>query len=155
MSLRLISKSFITPGQFISPPSHASCLNILSTAILCTILTSTESYVMINTGSGRNANAKPQLLSTIEEIASTTAKGHQGDIILLDFMKAFDKVPHTRLLHKLDHYGVRENVKNWKESFLSHREQILVLDQVRSPLIVIVNQGCTLYIWGWRMKAYK
>ena len=51
--------------------------------------------------------------STIQEIAASTAKGHQVDIILLDFAKAFDKVLHTRLLHKLDHYGARGNVKRW------------------------------------------
>ena len=33
-------------------------------------------------------------------------RGHkQTDLIIMDFAKAFDKVPHRRLLHKLDHYG--------------------------------------------------
>ena len=31
------------------------------------------------------------------------------DIILLDFAKAFDKVLHTRLIHKADYYGVRSD----------------------------------------------
>ena len=75
---------------------------------------------------------RTQLLSTIQEIASSTAKGHQVVIILLDIAKAFDKVPHTRLLHKLDHYGLRGNVKRWTESFLSHREQQVILDGARS-----------------------
>ena len=82
-------------------------------------------------GFRKKRSCETQLLSTIQEIASSTAKGHQVDIILLDFAKAFDKVPHTRLLHKLDHYGVRGNVKQWIESFLSHREQRVILDRVR------------------------
>ena len=31
----------------------------------------------------------------------------QADLILMDFAKAFDKVPHRRLLHKMDYYGIR------------------------------------------------
>ena len=35
-------------------------------------------------------------------------RGHkQPDVIIMDFPKAFDKVPHRRLLYKLDHYGIR------------------------------------------------
>ena len=34
--------------------------------------------------------------------------GHkQTDLIIMDFAKSFDKVPHRRLLHKLDYYGIR------------------------------------------------
>ena len=35
-------------------------------------------------------------------------RGHkQTDLIIMDFAKAFDKVPHRRLLHKVDYYGIR------------------------------------------------
>jgi hypothetical protein len=47
------------------------------------------------------------LIITIDALAKSLAKGEQIDVILLDFSKAFDKVPHHRLLHKLDYYGVR------------------------------------------------
>ena len=40
------------------------------------------------------SSCETQLLSTIQEIASSTAKGHHVDTILLDFAKAFDKGPH-------------------------------------------------------------
>jgi hypothetical protein len=42
-------------------------------------------------------------------LAKSLTKGEQVDVILLDFSKAFDKVPHHRLLHKLYYYGVRGN----------------------------------------------
>ena len=71
----------------------------------------------------------------------------QGTAILLDFAKAFAKVPHTRLLHKLDHCGVRGNVKCWTESFLSQQRQQGVLDGVRSDtaeVLLGVSQGTVL-----------
>ncbi len=33
--------------------------------------------------------------------------------ILLDFAKAFDKVPHSRLLYKLYNYGIRDPLNQW------------------------------------------
>ena len=34
----------------------------------------------------------------------------QTDVTIMDFAKAFDKVPHRRLLYKLDHYGLRSRI---------------------------------------------
>jgi hypothetical protein len=50
-------------------------------------------------------------------------KNYQTDMIVLDFAKAFDKVSHPRLLHKLEHYGIHGNNKNWIKSFLNNRTQ--------------------------------
>ena len=83
-------------------------------------------------GFRKKRSCETQLLSTVQEIASSTAKGKQVDVILLDFEKAFDKVAHSRLLYKLDHYGVRDNTKKWIQSFLSHRTQQVMLDGVKS-----------------------
>ena len=45
-----------------------------------------------------------------------------------DFAKAFGKVPHRRLLHKLDYYGIRGSTHKWIYSWLSGRTQQVVLD---------------------------
>ena len=47
----------------------------------------------------------------------------QIDAILLDLAKAFDKVPHKRLLSKLTSYGITGNTHNWITYFLSNRKQ--------------------------------
>ena len=49
-------------------------------------------------------SCETQLITTVQEQAKNMSSGKQIDVILLDFSKAFDKVPHRRLLMKLDHY---------------------------------------------------
>ena len=49
--------------------------------------------------------------------------GNDVDIIYLDFCKAFDCVPHQRLLSKLKAYGIAGSVLNWITDFLSSRRQ--------------------------------
>ena len=64
-----------------------------------------------------------QLVVTIQEIASRLSKGNQVGIILLDFAKAFDKVSHSRLLYKMEHYGIRNKTSSWINAFLGNRKQ--------------------------------
>ena len=45
------------------------------------------------------------------------------DAIYLDFQKAFDTVPHKRLVSKLESYGIKGEVKSWIANFLHKRTQ--------------------------------
>ena len=68
-------------------------------------------------------------------------------MIIMDFAKAFDKVPHRRLLYKLDYYGIRGSTHKWISSWLSERSQKVVLDgQASDPVPVLsgVPQGSVL-----------
>ena len=47
----------------------------------------------------------------------------QTDVVVLDFSKAFYVVPHQRLLHKLDQYGIRGTTLNWIQNFLTNITQ--------------------------------
>ena len=67
--------------------------------------------------------------------------------VTMDFAKAFDKVPHKRLLYKLDFYGIRGSTHKWIDSWLSERSQKVVLDGRASdpvPVLSGVPQGSVL-----------
>ncbi len=49
------------------------------------------------------------------------------DIIYLDFQKAFDKVPHMRLLIYLKTHGVTGNIHKWIEDWQSEQKQRVVI----------------------------
>ena len=55
--------------------------------------------------------------------------GSPVDIIYLDFQKAFDKVPHQRLILKLKSHGMGNSVINWIEQWLTDRRQTVVVDR--------------------------
>ena len=65
----------------------------------------------------------------------------------MDSQKAFGKVPHRRLLHKLDYYRIRGSTHEWMSSWLSGRSQQVVLDgQASDPVPVLsgVSHGSVL-----------
>ena len=64
-----------------------------------------------------------QLLHVMEHWTKISDDGNDVDIIYLDFRKAFDCVPHQRLLSKLKAYGIAGSVLNWITDFLSNRRQ--------------------------------
>ena len=71
----------------------------------------------------------------------------QTDVIIMDFAKAFDKVPHMRLLYKLHYYGIIGSSHKWIASWLSERLQKVVLDDQASdpvPVLSGVPQGSVL-----------
>ena len=65
----------------------------------------------------------------------------------MDFMKAFDKVPHKRLLRKLRIYGLSEQIIKWVEDFLSDRSQKVSVNNSESrdrPVTSGIPQGSVL-----------
>src|SRR5664279_534893 len=61
------------------------------------------------------------------------------DIVNLDFAKAFDTVPHHRLMLKLQSYGIGSRVLKWIGDFLSNRRQRVVMEGVESAWTLVVS----------------
>ena len=88
-----------------------------------------------------------QLLESVEKWTELSDQGYSVDGIYLDFQKAFDSVPHQRLLKKIYGYGIRGNLYNWIENFLTHRRQRVVMDSAKSEWANILSgipQGSAL-----------
>ena len=78
-------------------------------------------------GFRRHRSCESQLALTIHDFAHTLDRRNQTDVIIMDFSKAFDVVPHTRLMKKLNYYGVRGLTHNWISNFLMSRQQRVVV----------------------------
>ncbi len=65
----------------------------------------------------------------------------------MDFTKAFDKVCHSLLLHKLDHYSIQGKTNRWIQAFLSGRSQVVATEGFMSDSVSVqsgVPQGSVL-----------
>ena len=87
------------------------------------------------------------LLCYLEEITKWVDDGSHVDVVYLDFQKAFDKVPHQRLLLKLKACGIGNNVINWIEEWLTHRSQrVIIVGEISNWKSILsgVPQGSVL-----------
>ncbi len=65
----------------------------------------------------------------------------------MDFRKAFDVVPHKRLISKLKSYNLNQQLIKWIESFLTGRSQQVVINNSKSTLMNVTSgipQGSVL-----------
>jgi hypothetical protein len=65
----------------------------------------------------------------------------------MDISKAFDKVSHSLLTPKLDHYGIKGKTNMWIQNFLAERKQVVVVEGEKSDSINVesgVPQGSVL-----------
>ena len=95
--------------------------------IICTQIMShfSENKILtpVQHGFRSKHSCESQLLITTDEFIQNFESKTQTDVVVLDFSKAFDVVPHQRHLHKLDHYGIRRTTLNWIHNFLTNKTQ--------------------------------
>ena len=72
------------------------------------------------------------LLAVLDSRTLALDEGGNIDTIYLDFAKAFETVPHKRLLMKLRGYGIEGRILTWIEAFLTDRRQRVVVNDSRS-----------------------
>ena len=88
-----------------------------------------------------------QLLEYFSDVHNSLESEGPVDAIYLDFWKAFDTVPHKRLLSKVKSLSITGKILKWIESFLTGRTQRVIVKGVLSdPLSVWsgVPQGSVL-----------
>ena len=88
-----------------------------------------------------------QLLTIYDDFCSALDKRITTQAIFFDISKAFDRVWHQGLLHKLDSVGIRGSLLTWIKSYLTNRRQAVVLKgEISSylPVTAGVPQGSVL-----------
>ena len=81
----------------------------------------------------RNKRAcESQLVVTTADIARHLDNNQQVDMLILDFRKVFDTVPHKCLLKKLESYGINWNILSWLEAWHTEREQQVIIEGDKS-----------------------
>ncbi len=88
-----------------------------------------------------------QLVDVFERIGRELDRGKQIDVLYLDMSKAFDKVSHATLLHRLRQFGFGGNILKWFRSYLTNRHQrttILGATSKSLPVTSGVPQGSIL-----------
>ena len=96
---------------------------------------SLKQYGFIN---GRSTTT--QLLSYLDKCIDTIVSGRVVDTIYFDFAKAFNSVPHKRLLGKLKSYSINRKVLEWIKAFLSTRSQIINVNGVKSDQATVLSR---------------
>ena len=88
-----------------------------------------------------------QLLAHYDQVLELLEESLNVDVTYLDFSKAFDKVDFSIVLNKLKQHGISGKIHNWIQSFLTDREQVVVVDGGQSdpvPVVSGVPQGSVL-----------
>ena len=139
-----------SPGNYRPVSLTSICCKILEHIIHSCLFSHLEQHDILCTnqhGFRSGYSCETQLLSTIDDLALCLNAGKCADVILLDFKKAFDKVPHQRLFQKLYYYGIRGSTLTWIKDFLCNRTQRVVLDGCMSSSTTVssgVPQGTVL-----------
>ena len=88
-----------------------------------------------------------QLLKVLDQWTEALDRGTEIDVIFLDFKKAFDRVPHQRLIDKLKFYGINGQILTWITAFLQNRKQRVSIHEATSQWAEVksgIPQGSVL-----------
>ena len=119
-----------SPNNYRPVSLTSICCKILEKMIRDDIVLSLESQGLLHKdqhGFRGGRSCCTQLLEVMEMWTRWIDLGLPWDTIYTDFSKAFDSVPHERLLKKIEAYGIKGNVLAWIRNFLTSRKQRVVL----------------------------
>ena len=98
-------------------------------------------------GFQQERSCETQLVTFVNELLEAMNNGIETDVIAMDLSKAFDTVPHKRLMEKLKFYGINAQLLVWIENFLCYRKQRVIVDGQASEFANVISgvpQGTVL-----------
>ena len=124
------------PENYRSVPLTSSACKTLEHIVCSSIHRHLEAHGILTDpqhGFRKRRSCETRLILAVQDLAKTVDGRGQTDVILLEFSKAFGKVPHQRPLHNLEFDGVRSSRHRWISSFLRYRlHQVLPSASVHS-----------------------
>lgn len=128
----------------------SSCCKLIEHIISTRILEYLDSHNILTSfqhGFRKGYSTITQLVTVFHLFAHTLDNTGQIDAIFLDFSKAFDKVPHDKLILKMQNIGLPEILVTWVANYLTNRKQLVKIDGVESDYLDVtsgVPQGSVL-----------
>jgi len=98
-------------------------------------------------GFRKGSSCLTNLLLFLDKVLHSVNEGFSVDVVFLDLAKAFNKVPHKRLLEKLSKHGIRGKLLSVIGNWLSNRKQGVCIKGRWSKWITVwsgVPQGSVL-----------
>lgn len=143
-------------GDRLSVPNYrpisltSSCCKLIEHIIANQITEFLETHSILTHfqhGFRKKYSTVTQLVTVAHAFASALDDNIQIDTIFLDFCKAFDKVPHEKLIYKLNKIGLPKVLVAWVAEYLNNRVQYVAIEGQNSSLLPVtsgVPQGSVL-----------
>ena len=138
------------PGNY-RPISVLNDINKIYEELIYTRLTSyidNKNILSSNQyGFRKHKSTQEACIDLLSSLLGAYTRKQYAICLFIDFSKAFDSIDHTRLLKKLDRYGIRSNILSLFKSYFTNRHQRVLLNGVQSDQLPIrkgVPQGSKL-----------
>jgi hypothetical protein len=138
------------PGNFRPVSLTSVCCKVLESIILDDLMQHLMDNGLLKSsqhGFMAKKSCTTNLLEFLEKLTRAVDENESIDVVFLDFAKAFDKVPHKRLMAQLRAHGVGGKVLMWIGKWLGERRQNVVLNGASSSwenVLSGVPQGSVL-----------
>ena len=119
------------PNNYRPVSLTSTCCKIMETLVRDSVMAHLLSYNLLANeqhGFCSKRSCCTQLLEAVHDWAEALDTSDPVDVIYLDYRKAFDSVPHSRLYEKLNKYNINGQIKTWIRDFLKDRKQRVVVN---------------------------
>lgn len=87
----------------------------------------------------KNSSTEPPVMELLHHAFEALNRGKKLGVVFLDLRKAFDSMPHSTLIDKMESYGVRGSALNLIESYFSNRSQAVKIGNVKSSFMKVIR----------------